>query len=179
MNSREFRPVESSGQNRSEHHPGCLERTRNGDIPDFLAKGDAPGAMRARTCIRSVRNAQGELRELPVLARSPALSERQKMKWSPFHFLKRAKFEPRDASPHPPAPLQDAPSPVSWEIRNAPIYALSASTTHLSDNRGAETRTTSRILKPASRNSCSRPARDTRSSGVRPRPNFPKVCEST
>ena len=58
-------------------------------------------------------------------------------------------------------------------------HARSASTTHLSESNGVETRTTSRTANPASRNSCSRSARDTRDSGVRPKPNFPKVCVRT
>ena len=61
----------------------------------------------------------------------------------------------------------------------AAAQARSASTIHLSDSSGADTRITLRIAKPASRNSCSSSLRDTRDSGGRPRPSLPKVCVST
>ena len=57
--------------------------------------------------------------------------------------------------------------------------ALSASTTHLSESSGVDTRTTATILNPAWRKSSCSSARETRDSGVRPRPNFPNVCVST
>ena len=63
--------------------------------------------------------------------------------------------------------------------QGAALQARSASTIHLSENSGVETRTMSRMARPASRNSPCNSAVDTRDSGERPNPNFPKVWVST
>src|SRR6185436_15766615 len=78
-----------------------------------------------------------------------------------------------------PGHARQAQRQQAGERRDAPSHARSASTIHLSENSGAETRITARIAKPASRNSCSRFLRETREIGPRPMPNFPKVCVIT